>query len=312
MATFHLFPQLPTELRLAIWRLCLPHRALELDYQFDSILFGGQNPCAKNTEVTDANNRIPALSRVNREARGVALESWQPVPIVPPNSPEAASIWLMEIPDPWVVRHRTQFVHLNWAPEQDAEALWEADGDPLLYAVWVADQMPESEISIDASLLEDVQLGPYNERHPWTREELGDLLRRRKSCTVMVQEPVFVHGDFHRVAQSGLFGLLGDAPVQIVHLDEEARLNSFVELRKEEGIKLSANPFENRRKDGLQELEGEEGIKLRFKPFGDWLKDRLQELGDTITAVFGPDDGDAPHFVPAVMFRYCPNNCASN
>ena len=172
--------------------------------------------------------------------------------------------------------------------------------------------MPESEISIDASLLEDVQFGPYNERHPWTWEELGDLLRRRKSCTVMVQEPVFVHGDFHRVAQSGLFGLLGDASVQIVHLDEEARLNSFVELGREEGIKLSANPFENRRKDGLQELKGEEGIKLRFKPFGDWLKDRLQELGDTITAVFGPDDRDAPHFVPAVMFRYCLNNCASN
>jgi hypothetical protein len=309
MPIFHLFPQLPTELRLAIWRLCLPHRVLELDYQFDSILFGRPGPCAKNKEVTDANNRIPALSRVNHEARGVALESWQPLPVPPPNSPDGASMWSLEIPEPMIVSHRTQFVHLNWAPEHDAEDIWEAVGDPLLYAVWVADQMPESEISVHASLLEDVQFGPYNERHPWTREELGDLLRRRKSCTVMVQEPVFVHGDFHRVAQAGLFGLLGDAPVQIVHLDEEARLNSFVELGREEGIKFSANPFENRRKDGVQEPEG---VKLRFKPFEDWLKDRLQELSDTITAVFGPDERDAPHFVPAVMFRYCPHNCASN
>jgi hypothetical protein len=28
---FHLFPRLPTELRLEIWRLCLPRRVWELD-----------------------------------------------------------------------------------------------------------------------------------------------------------------------------------------------------------------------------------------------------------------------------------------
>ena len=289
MATFHLFPRLPTELRLEIWRLCLPRRVLELDYQRDDLLFGAKLPCAKNTALTHTNIRIPALSRVNREARGVALKSWQPFPELLSDSPEIAD-WASEIrPAPRVDNHRTQFVHLNWAPAQDVDADWPADGDPLRYAMWVADQMPESEISLDASLLEDVQFHPDSEKHPWTREELEDLMRRRKSFTVVVLEPIFIHGDFHRAAQTGLSGLLGDAPVQIVHVDEEARLNGFVELGREEGMKLSSDPFENR------------------------LKDRLQDLSDTVTALFKSDDEeDAPRFVPAVMFRYCPHNCASN
>ncbi|KAK3933791.1 hypothetical protein QBC46DRAFT_401269 [Diplogelasinospora grovesii] len=288
MATFHLFPQLPTELRLAIWHLCLPHRVVELDYQREDLLFGAKRPCAKNAALTDANTRIPALSRVNREARGVALESWQPHPEPLSDSPELADWASGIIPVPRVDSHRTQFVHLNWAPAQDIDADWPADGDPLRYAMWVADQMPGSEISLDASLLEDVQYNSiHSEKHPWTREELQDLMRRRKSFTVVVQEPIFIHGDFHRVAQTGLWGLLGDAPVQIVHADEEARLNSFVELGREEGMKLSSDPFKNP------------------------LKDRLQELSDTVMAVFGSDE-NAPRLVPAFMFRYCPHNCASN
>lgn len=30
-ATFHRFPDLPAELRLMVWRWCLPHRVVELD-----------------------------------------------------------------------------------------------------------------------------------------------------------------------------------------------------------------------------------------------------------------------------------------
>ncbi|KAJ5167274.1 uncharacterized protein N7482_006055 [Penicillium canariense] len=32
---FHFFSQLPTELRLAIWRICLPNRVVEIDYPWD-------------------------------------------------------------------------------------------------------------------------------------------------------------------------------------------------------------------------------------------------------------------------------------
>ncbi|OIW26888.1 hypothetical protein CONLIGDRAFT_707442 [Coniochaeta ligniaria NRRL 30616] len=306
MAAFHLFPRLPTELRIEIWRLCLPRRVLELDYQRDDLLLGPKPPCAKNAALTDSNTRIPpALSRVNREARGVALESWQPLPEPPSDSPDLAE-WASEIiyggawltQSPRVDRHRAQVVHLNWAPTQDVDADWPAQGDPLRYAMWVADQMPETEISIDASLLEEFQYRPNSEMHPWTREEFGDLVRRRNAFTVVVLDPLFIHGDFHKAARTGLFGLLGDAPVQIVHVDEHARLNRFVELGGNEGMRLSHDPFEDRLKDRLQALS-------------DRLKDRLQELRDTLTAVFGPDDNDvAPRFVPAVMFRYCPHNCA--
>lgn len=96
MATFHLFPRLPTELRLAIWRLCLPRRVVELDYQRDDLFFGSPPPCAKNMAVTDANTRIPALSLVNREARRIALENWQSLPEIQSDSPAVAD-WAAEI-----------------------------------------------------------------------------------------------------------------------------------------------------------------------------------------------------------------------
>lgn len=38
--TFHPFPRLPIELRLEIWRYCLPHRASEMDDPINWIVYG--------------------------------------------------------------------------------------------------------------------------------------------------------------------------------------------------------------------------------------------------------------------------------
>lgn len=104
------------------------------------------------------------------------------------------------------------------------------------------------------SLLEDVQSNPNHTEYPWTREELQRLVRKRKLFTVMVVEPIFVHGDFYSVARTGLVGLLGDAPVQLVYTDDHVRLNAFMELGRVEGVRLSSDAVEKRLVDGIKKL----------------------------------------------------------
>lgn len=73
MSTFHLFPQLPVELRLAIWRKCLPHRASEIDIPLDKIVFELElKAVAVQPLEDDIHERAPArhLSRMSRVTRG--------------------------------------------------------------------------------------------------------------------------------------------------------------------------------------------------------------------------------------------------
>ena len=155
--------------------------------------------------------------------------------------------------------------------------------------MWVADQIPGSEVSLDVSLLEDVQFHPNHTEYPWTREELQRLIHQRKIFTVMVMEPIFVQGDISSFLRTSLFGLLGDAPVQLVYADDHVRLNAFMELERVEGVRLSSDAGEKRLMDGLK------------------------NLSETVTVVFGSDDEEhAPRLIPAVMFRYCPHDCVSN
>jgi hypothetical protein len=78
-----------------------------------------------------------------------------------------------------------------------------------------------SEVSLDLNLLEDVQVNPNHTEFPWTREEVLTLMLQRNLFTVIVMEPIFVHGDFYSVARTGLFGL------QLVHADDHVRLSAY-------------------------------------------------------------------------------------
>ncbi|KAL3703665.1 hypothetical protein TMatcc_010854, partial [Talaromyces marneffei ATCC 18224] len=79
ITTFHFFPKLPIELRLQIWRLCLPQRVYEKDNPFYPIVFrllddDGPSPCLLH-QTTEANRRPPVITRVCRESRIVAQEN---------------------------------------------------------------------------------------------------------------------------------------------------------------------------------------------------------------------------------------------
>ncbi|KAK5992331.1 hypothetical protein PT974_05734 [Cladobotryum mycophilum] len=80
--TFHLFPHLPTEIRLAIWFICLPRRFLEVDHPHPDGLergepnaWDGQRCGTRSTSA--ANASMPHITAVCRESRQVVLENGQ-------------------------------------------------------------------------------------------------------------------------------------------------------------------------------------------------------------------------------------------
>lgn len=85
--TFRLFPQLPIELRVEIWRLCLLHRVSEMDYPVDFMIYGSADPddgeyaCSLRSTSID-NTRPPLLTRVCRESRRIAFESGNFLPVL--------------------------------------------------------------------------------------------------------------------------------------------------------------------------------------------------------------------------------------
>lgn len=76
--SFTKFPNLPTELRRAIWRCCLPLRVYELDGAFARVIFGVVDPQKSlpcSLHIPSALNvRPPVITRVCRESRELAFE----------------------------------------------------------------------------------------------------------------------------------------------------------------------------------------------------------------------------------------------
>ncbi|KAJ5907162.1 uncharacterized protein N7473_004078 [Penicillium subrubescens] len=72
---FHLFPRLPKELRLHIWRLCLPHRVTELDNPTSEGLWDENHPIYKLRHTSIVNGSSPIIARVIHESRGIAYQA---------------------------------------------------------------------------------------------------------------------------------------------------------------------------------------------------------------------------------------------
>lgn len=121
------------------------------------------------------------------------------------------------------------------------------------------------------------------QRHPhfrWTRSELVDLLRTRRSLTVVILPPVVVHADMATAA--GLFGLLWDARVQVV--ENEEQIKQFLALGERLDVTVS-DSFT------LEELK-----KAKAK------------LQVTVKAVFKSAYTKIT-LHPAVVFRLCIDQC---
>ncbi|KAL2872400.1 2EXR domain-containing protein [Aspergillus lucknowensis] len=288
--TFHLFPRLPIEIRLMIWRECLPNRVMEVDQQLDELLWDEDDspPCTVNWKISTTNIAPPLITLVCRESRAVAFESGSRQPLPDPGIAEMEDILDFGpymLPRPWLDKKRDA-VHVNWEPWADIERETYDWGDPIRCIMWYAARTRRQQASIMIAVLQVFQnLGdnPTNPHHfRWTRSELADLMRTWPCWRVVVLPPVIIHTDVETAA--GFFGLLSDARVQLVAADDEAGIDRFLALGGRQNVTLTP---EFRREQ---------------------LAVGKKELCDAVKAVFGSEER-APVMQPFVMFRLCTRLC---
>lgn len=277
---FHFFPQLPTELRLAIWRECLSPRVVELDNSWDEGAYPDLKfpPCTLR-RTTGINRCPPAISRVCRESRQVALETYH---IRDRGSPPEHAKWSsnLELGNLWIDPSRDS-VHLNWMPHFEP-SYW-SDGSALDYLAWNAVQAQGGSFMLD--YLEDTFDGDVH-----MEDRIGALQQLRHGGVVM--RIIVVHTAIENAARTGLFGFLGDAPIQLVDVSDESRLAAFYDLAMK--CESEAKGFITRRQDFRR--DSPESIEKT-------LKDRLADT-------FGAEAAQTlPAMRPVIMFRFCPRWC---
>ncbi|KAK3056678.1 hypothetical protein LTR09_002471 [Extremus antarcticus] len=303
---FHLFSMLPAELREQIWQYCLPHWFRELDRPVADIVFSldGLHPCdLRNT--TSMNGRPPAISRICHESRCNAFKAGEILPHRPSHEWPVEDRWRHGLENEMSWRDRARdVVHLNWQPACDIEydhfgsalpslardALHNSVGgslvveclDPCFRRVYSDDSCDSDEDDPEPTTL-----------RPFRRPLSADVLRDLKTLEqlpkwLVVMRVIVVHSDLKAAAETGLFGLLGDACVQIVDVSEEAKVEAYFQLAEtcERASALTITQDFHRECAGSIEQALERSVEPRF---------RSEKLAEAMR--------------PAIMFRLCANMC---
>lgn len=278
---FHYFSQLPAELRIAIWRECLPHRVVEIDYAMGNYTNAYPVPLPCNLlHTSNVNRQPPMISRVCRESRHVAFETgYQLVKESPP--PEARwARWnsSLLITKSWIDPTRDT-IHLNWSPcYKDGWLIW-GEGSALDYLAWSSRRAHGGSFMFD--YLDNTVDGYVD-----MEGKIGSIQRLRQGSVVI--KIVVVHTTFDAAAKTGLFGLLGDACIQLVDVRDEARLNAFYDFA--EKCESKAKGFVRRPQDFRR--QSPESIQKTLR----------DKLAGTFQSQAG---GNLPELSPVIMFRFC-------
>ena len=108
----------------------------------------------------------------------------------------------------------------------------------------------------------------------------------------VVMRVVVVHCDGSFAVGSGLFGLLGDAPVQVVEVEEEVRMKKMYDL--------------------AVDCEGRRSVLVTQDLTQKSKEEMREELKSVLVKRFGGSSEDLMTVVrPAVMFRLCTHMCNS-
>ncbi|KAG9691394.1 hypothetical protein KCU95_g7171, partial [Aureobasidium melanogenum] len=191
--------------------------------------------------------------------------------------------------------------HLNWSGTYAPEYQW--SGYPLNCMIWESRRFSATP-SIMLESIHNLTFGPpppeirgpdgrlqYVPR-PNKETEFVDAYKTLPSWLV-VMDIVVVHLDLSSAAGTGLFGLLGDAPVQIIPVSNETEINRFYDLaeRCERGKSVTASQ------------------DFARKSAEEWR----QELRDDVLYRFSQNESVAEDLIaimhPAIMFRLCTQMC---
>jgi hypothetical protein len=347
--SFHYFSQLPLELRRLIWTHCLPHRIAEEDTP-DFLLDGNESRQACWADrITHQNAQPPAIAFVNSESRQVTLEEGRWLDLQETTSLE--SIW---------VQPRRDVLHLNWTRLR--YNVWGNADDPsspLAMFLWRAEDLG-MQPSVVAEIIHPFSLkalldggaddaddadesnSPWLLYHHGRNKDVADIAycAESQSRLDIAMAAVSLHIPREAALRSGLFGLLGDAPVQMVDVGDEARLREFQALfrehtsEKEPAVQALFEAFTSSRFQTAVEAWKRQAEWILFAYM--WQRARMDNVD-----ILGTDPGSAwvpylseqeflrmseympdeehpwvkqarqsaPKLRPRIMVRYCTNEC---
>ncbi|UKZ78341.1 hypothetical protein TrVFT333_006078 [Trichoderma virens FT-333] len=240
--SFHYFSK-PPEIRRYIWHYCLPCRVAEEDVPY-LLLDGNESrqACWANAS-THQNARPPTIAFVNRESRHVALEHGQN--FEPPDSHSLDSVWLQPDRDVLLLNYTkicdlVMYGHVDRTSSVVLLFLWRAEElqmQPCVVAELLHSfnlkTLLDGDDASDSPRVPQEKLGnPYSD----DIASYTECIQEQKMVLDVAMAAVSLHITTEAAMGSGLFGLLGDAPVQLVDFDDEARLRQFYELFKEHSL----------------------------------------------------------------------------
>lgn len=232
--SFSRFRDLPTELRLDIWSLCLPGpRVYEMDCplseKHEAFPARGTRP---RKLWASRRGLVPVISHVCHEAREVALKSHQYVTGEDgqTNGDGASYPRWRESTTNLPVRFRKDFdiVHLNWHLNYEMYGDWGwARKRPLASFQWLAGQA--AAVSVTAELLFPFEFDPnYGNvygRLSIYRENMEYFSPHVQYYVVLAM--VEIHLSEDEAAQAGVFGAFGEEPIQLVDPRDTAMVAKF-------------------------------------------------------------------------------------
>ncbi|KAH0496219.1 hypothetical protein TgHK011_003591 [Trichoderma gracile] len=243
---FHQFALLPVELRLAIWFYCLPHRVVQRDDPFMIQRLREEHKCwSVRPSLTNA--APPRIASVCRESRQVAMR-WGKM-VSQDYDWNLGPIW---------IQPRLDTYHLNFTPEAAWDYDWDHDWDTWMLREFIIDgwnwldAVPLSvpaEYCFDFDLkMQDISMmrdTPFIKfKDDLVDEDLNVVFNEypymysRPFTEVSISATmafISVHVGKKQAIASGLFGLLLDAPVQLVDFDDEQKIRSFRALFESNG-----------------------------------------------------------------------------
>ncbi|TPX17569.1 uncharacterized protein E0L32_012132 [Thyridium curvatum] len=206
--SFTCFPQLPNEVRIIIWKFCIPRRIIDIAWLGSVNNYVG---IFRREQISMAYRslRAPVITRVCSESRKVVVQEGGHMHII--NRGGSHYIWINPKYDMFQEIQR-------WTGNYPYTSLYRTERTRQLHSTepisWLAcekDDTGTHQLDIDALMPPDQQPG----------------MREQIFVRILIE---FVHGPYAQATKTGLFGLTGEEHSIFVDLGDTAKLQRLVQL----------------------------------------------------------------------------------